>query len=339
MGVLVSKSEQRYLTFGDVRTDMDTAGETDFGFTGEWTDGTGLLNLRARYMNTSIGRFMTRDTWAGDYNRPLSLNRWNYVEGNPINFTDPSGFGHFGPGIVSPIIDPIIGILAFLGNYCDIGDFDPSILPIFVLTWEPGFKQHALREDRTKRVLQMLEGYQGSGAWWKSANGKIDANKIKAWILEHEGDTLWWNPDTPAEAWPKSYPHPITLMAKLINKEFFGINYFTSTINTHVTKLSKYTVFFNPQRSGNQFGPEDWAIWLKPPIQGALNDIAFAGASPDRGVTNFWLETELRDGCKEKDPRNYQFVYFRPGFDQPYNDEVFFDNQVQCERCVTANAG
>lgn len=30
-------------------------------------------------------------TWAGDYNRPLSLNRWNYVEGNPVNFTDPSG--------------------------------------------------------------------------------------------------------------------------------------------------------------------------------------------------------------------------------------------------------
>jgi hypothetical protein len=28
----------------------------------------------------------------GDYNNPLSLNRWNYVEGNPVNFTDPSGF-------------------------------------------------------------------------------------------------------------------------------------------------------------------------------------------------------------------------------------------------------
>jgi len=25
-------------------------------------------------------------------NRPLSLNRWNYVYGNPINFIDPSGY-------------------------------------------------------------------------------------------------------------------------------------------------------------------------------------------------------------------------------------------------------
>ena len=29
----------------------------------------------------------------GDYNRPLSLNRWMYVEGNPVNFADPSGLG------------------------------------------------------------------------------------------------------------------------------------------------------------------------------------------------------------------------------------------------------
>ena len=34
---------------------------------------------------------MTRDTWQGDYNRPLSLNRWLYGYGNPIKYTDPSG--------------------------------------------------------------------------------------------------------------------------------------------------------------------------------------------------------------------------------------------------------
>jgi hypothetical protein len=38
-----------------------------------------------------MGRFLTRDTWPGEVNRPHSLNRWGYVEGNPINNIDPSG--------------------------------------------------------------------------------------------------------------------------------------------------------------------------------------------------------------------------------------------------------
>jgi len=42
------------------------------------------------------GRFTTKDSWQGDYNKPLSLNRWMYVEGNPVNYTDPSG--HFPEG-------------------------------------------------------------------------------------------------------------------------------------------------------------------------------------------------------------------------------------------------
>jgi hypothetical protein len=38
-----------------------------------------------------MGRFITKDTWMGEYNNPLSLNRWMYTEANPVNYTDPSG--------------------------------------------------------------------------------------------------------------------------------------------------------------------------------------------------------------------------------------------------------
>lgn len=51
-----------------------------------------MLFLRARYYNPADGRFQSRDTWGGDYNRPLSLNRWVYGYGNPVNLTDPSGY-------------------------------------------------------------------------------------------------------------------------------------------------------------------------------------------------------------------------------------------------------
>ena len=51
-----------------------------------------MVYLRARHYNPADGRFMSRDTWEGDVNRPMSMNRWGYVEGNPIIYTDPSGY-------------------------------------------------------------------------------------------------------------------------------------------------------------------------------------------------------------------------------------------------------
>lgn len=131
---------QTYEPFGDVLT---TAGSTasNYGFSGEWTDGTGLINLRARYLNTGIGRFITRDTWPGNYQRPLSLNGWNYVEGNPVNFTDPSGHIRIpggGGSFVSPVrgynsynYDPLAAIYKYL-----VCDFDNRIANSFPLGFD-----------------------------------------------------------------------------------------------------------------------------------------------------------------------------------------------------------
>src|SRR5687768_14164436 len=61
-------------------------------YTGEYSgDYNELVYLRARFYAPGMGRFLTRDTWGGTLNRPMSHNRWNYVESNPINRTDPSG--------------------------------------------------------------------------------------------------------------------------------------------------------------------------------------------------------------------------------------------------------
>ncbi|MFZ2097054.1 MAG: RHS repeat-associated core domain-containing protein, partial [Anaerolineales bacterium] len=54
-------------------------------------DNTGLVYLRARYYDPTIARFMTKDTWGGDMNQPMTLNNWLYVQSNPINFIDTSG--------------------------------------------------------------------------------------------------------------------------------------------------------------------------------------------------------------------------------------------------------
>jgi hypothetical protein len=63
-----------------------------------------LLYLRARYYSPADGRFQSRDTWSGDVNRPLSLNRWVYTQSNPINFVDPTGFSYATPQLISPAL-------------------------------------------------------------------------------------------------------------------------------------------------------------------------------------------------------------------------------------------
>jgi len=63
-----------------------------FGFTGEAHDFySGFIYLRARYYDPGVGSFISRDSYLGDLLRPLSQNRYTYVENNPINYIDPSG--------------------------------------------------------------------------------------------------------------------------------------------------------------------------------------------------------------------------------------------------------
>jgi RHS repeat-associated protein len=82
---------QSYTPYGEILSSSGEA-ETSYAFTGEQFDKyTGLLYLRARFYAPRSGRFLTKDVWPGEYTRPLSLNGWIYVAGNPINQTDPTG--------------------------------------------------------------------------------------------------------------------------------------------------------------------------------------------------------------------------------------------------------
>ena len=65
---------------------------TVYGYTGEQMDAaTGLTYLRARYYNPILRAFNKRDTWSGDQHQPVTLNGYNYANGNPITFVDHTG--------------------------------------------------------------------------------------------------------------------------------------------------------------------------------------------------------------------------------------------------------
>ena len=61
-------------------------------YTGEQMDpDLGMYYLRARYYQPGIGRFWNMDSFEGRQGEPLSLHKYLYCHGNPINGVDPSG--------------------------------------------------------------------------------------------------------------------------------------------------------------------------------------------------------------------------------------------------------
>jgi RHS repeat-associated protein len=51
----------------------------------------GLLHIGARWYDPSIGRWISADTYLGDVTSPLERNRYLYCNGDPVNYTDPTG--------------------------------------------------------------------------------------------------------------------------------------------------------------------------------------------------------------------------------------------------------
>jgi RHS repeat-associated protein len=80
-----------YDVFGSVRSQTGSQ-PNEFLFTGEQVDdSTSLQYLRARYYDPAIGRFLSRDPFAGLVQVPQSLNRYAYVLNNPVIWLDPWG--------------------------------------------------------------------------------------------------------------------------------------------------------------------------------------------------------------------------------------------------------
>lgn len=78
-----------YDAFGSVRS--QTGQQGILGFTGQQTEPTGLSFLRARYYNSSLGRFISPDSVQPNALWTQGYNLYSYVANNPTTFTDPSG--------------------------------------------------------------------------------------------------------------------------------------------------------------------------------------------------------------------------------------------------------
>jgi RHS repeat-associated protein len=77
---------------GDGTPDPTENPFTYVGRDGVQDDGNGLYYMRARYYAPELGRFIQKDqVFDGTLTAPQSLNRYAYVQGDPVLFTDPDG--------------------------------------------------------------------------------------------------------------------------------------------------------------------------------------------------------------------------------------------------------
>ncbi len=92
-GAKITGSDARYFPYGAMRPGLEGATlPTDRRYTGQrWEDGIGLYDYNARYYDPALGRFISADTLVPNPGDPQSLNRYAYVQNNPLKYTDPSG--------------------------------------------------------------------------------------------------------------------------------------------------------------------------------------------------------------------------------------------------------
>jgi RHS repeat-associated protein len=84
-------AELRYCAWGETRYTYGTT-PTTYRFTGQREDATiGLYFYNARYYDPVLGRFVQADTIVPEPGNPQALNRYAYVNNNPLKYTDPSG--------------------------------------------------------------------------------------------------------------------------------------------------------------------------------------------------------------------------------------------------------
>ena len=80
-----------YDSFGN-EVNPDRKDDNPFRYCGEYYDKeTEEVYLRARYYQSAVGRFLTRDTYTGEEDESLSLHLYTYCENDGVNSVDPSG--------------------------------------------------------------------------------------------------------------------------------------------------------------------------------------------------------------------------------------------------------
>lgn len=76
----------------------------------------GFYYLRARYMDPSIGRFWSMDSYEGSSYDPATLHKYLYVGADPVNKVDPTGHSSIAEELVTLDVNSILSSMSAIRN-------------------------------------------------------------------------------------------------------------------------------------------------------------------------------------------------------------------------------
>jgi len=170
-----------YSPYGESAYNTGTA-HTDYGFTGEYTDPSGLIYLRARYYAPYLNQFIQPDTIEPDLRIPADWNKYTYVRNNPISYTDPSGH----------ISIHFQVIVRYALKYNLMPEYTiPSTIPSTPPLW-PGQRRgkHIDLADLVNFQIWEVEEYRASGNYPKGHG----PGQVKSYLNLLNEDTNKWMP-------------------------------------------------------------------------------------------------------------------------------------------------
>jgi len=110
-----------YDAFGRLLKETGTV-ENPYRYAGyRYDKETGLYYLQSRYYNPETGRFLTRDTFEGVEEEPLSLNKYAYAHNNPVMHTDPMGYAL--PALLAWVLRKVLWAFLKAGTYALVKTF------------------------------------------------------------------------------------------------------------------------------------------------------------------------------------------------------------------------
>ena len=157
------------------------------GRDGVVTDSNGFLYMRARYYSPQLKRFINADVVAGSIQESPTLNRYAYVNGNPISYVDPFGLSAE-PGSnwvdTGHMVLDILGLLPVVG-----GIFDGTNVIWYLLAGDlvnAGFSATAL--------LPIIGDAAGAGKLIHNAGSKVGSQAAEL-LAKYGDDVAKWADD------------------------------------------------------------------------------------------------------------------------------------------------